>query len=212
MDLQIRIALNLVFAFFVGVLVGLNREISNRPAGVRTQILICVGSTLITSVSIHMAAWLGMSSDPARLTAQIVSGVGFLGGGVILKSSERVIGVTTAAMIWFSAALGIAIGSEFYLPAAVATAMLLLTEPIAYLEYWAGLKNKPYALFVKKEQYNPTSRIMEEYDLEEDSHQIEDGRVQIAFFSTKQKNDKLGKKLTEKQIDHEFRRRERFIT
>lgn len=212
MDLQVRIALNLLFAFFVGALVGLNRELSNRPAGIRTQIFICVGSALITSISIHLGAWVGVNSDPARLAAQVVSGVGFLGGGVILKSSERVIGVTTAAMIWFSAALGIAIGAEFYLPAAVATAMLLLTEPIAYLEFWLGLKNKPYLLTVNKKNYDKVLDILERADVEEDYHATEGSQVNLAIFSSVQKNRLLVKHFNENGIDHELRRRERFIT
>lgn len=212
MDLQWRIALNLIFAFVVGGLVGLNRELSNRPAGVRTQILICVGSALLTSISIHSGAWLGVNTDPMRLTAQIVSGIGFIGGGVILKSSERVIGVTTAAMIWYAAALGIGIGTEFYLPVVIGTFLLLLTEPIAYLEYRLGLKNKPYLLSVKKKDYHHAERILKEVGLEEDFHTLEADQIHIALYSGSPKNLRLEKAFDRDNVWFELRRRERFVT
>ncbi len=212
MDLQWRIVINLVIAFVVGGLVGLNRELSNRPAGLRTQILICVASTLLTSISLHAGSWLGFATDPMRLTAQIVAGIGFLGGGVILKSSERVIGVTTAAMIWYSAALGIGIGTEFYLPVIAGTFLLLLTEPLAYLEYRLGLKNKPYLLSVKKMDYPHAQRVLKEIGLEEEFHTLEDDQIHIAIFSGLPKNLRLEKNFDQDDIWFELRRRERFIT
>ena len=101
------------FAILCGGLIGLERELKNKPAGIKTNILICLGSALYTSVSVLMSISLadkGHYGDPARLAAQIVSGIGFLGGGTIIQSRGTVLGLTTAATIWCVAAIGVCIG------------------------------------------------------------------------------------------------------
>ena len=109
----------LLLAVVLGGLVGLERQIHGRPAGLRTHALVCLGSALILVVSES----LGPNVDPGRAMAGIVTGVGFLGAGVIVKSREIVRGLTTAACIWFVAALGIAIGQGLYAIAAASTAI-----------------------------------------------------------------------------------------
>ncbi len=104
----------LVVSLFCGGLIGLERELKNKSAGIKTNMLICVGSMLFTSISI-MVAFDGAQGDmrpgdPGRIGAQIVSGIGFLGGGAILQSKENVVGLTTAASIWLVAAIGMLIG------------------------------------------------------------------------------------------------------
>lgn len=101
------------FAIVCGGLVGLEREMKNKPAGIKTNILICLGSALYTSVSVLLSvniADTGHYGDPARVAAQIVSGIGFLGGGAIIQSRGTVLGLTTAATIWCVAAIGVCIG------------------------------------------------------------------------------------------------------
>jgi uncharacterized membrane protein YhiD involved in acid resistance len=101
------------FAVLCGGLIGLERELKSKPAGIKTNILICLGSTLYTSVSIMISMSLseqGHWGDPARIAAQIVSGIGFLGGGTIIQSRGTIQGLTTAATIWVVAALGVCIG------------------------------------------------------------------------------------------------------
>ena len=103
----------LFFSIVCGGLIGIERELKNKPAGMKTNILICMGSTLYTAVSIFIAnsmAETGHYGDPSRVAAQIVSGIGFLGGGSIIQSRGTVQGLTTAATIWVVAALGILIG------------------------------------------------------------------------------------------------------
>ncbi len=103
----------LVAALFCGGLVGLERELKSKAAGIKTNMLICVGAMLYTSMSILMASskdQLGVQGDPARLAAQIVSGIGFLGGGAIIQSKGNIVGLTTAATIWLVAAIGVWIG------------------------------------------------------------------------------------------------------
>jgi putative Mg2+ transporter-C (MgtC) family protein len=130
--LQIRLLGKLVLAVVFGGAIGLERELKGKPAGLRTNILICVGATLLTDVSISISAT-GVTrvGDPARLAAQIISGVGFLGAGTIMQSSGTVTGLTSAATIWVVAAIGIAVGSGNYIGAAGACA--LVTIVLAWL-------------------------------------------------------------------------------
>ena len=101
----------LFFSILCGGLIGLERELKNKPAGIKTNILICVGSALYSSVSIIMSASItGHYGDPGRVAAQIVSGIGFLGGGTIIQSRGTILGLTTAATIWVVAAIGMCIG------------------------------------------------------------------------------------------------------
>jgi putative Mg2+ transporter-C (MgtC) family protein len=114
--MEIDIILKILLAAMLGGIIGLERELSHKEAGLRTNILIAIGSTLITILSFKIAA-LNKTADPARLTAQIVSGIGFLGAGAIIQARFAVHGLTTAATIWTVAAIGIAVGSVFYLVA-----------------------------------------------------------------------------------------------
>src|SRR5215813_12921121 len=119
------IALKLMLAAVLGGIIGLERQIRDKPAGLRTNILICVGSTLFMSISTKVAALVG--GDPTRIAAQIISGIGFLGAGAVLHSHGFVLGLTTAATIWVVAGVGMAVGSGMYLVAIFATAMSLVT-------------------------------------------------------------------------------------
>ena len=96
----------MLLAVALGGVIGFERELHEKAAGVRTIILITLASTLFTLTSIEIAG----NADPGRVAAQIVTGVGFLGGGVILKERGSVVGITTAATIWMAAAIGVAIG------------------------------------------------------------------------------------------------------
>ncbi len=115
---------DLLLAAMLGACVGLERQLSHKAAGLRTQILIAVGSTLWTQVAVAIAA---SGGDPARIPAQIASGIGFIGGGAILVSRGRQIvhGMTTAASIWAVAALGVAVGMHAY-GLAISTASIVL--------------------------------------------------------------------------------------
>jgi putative Mg2+ transporter-C (MgtC) family protein len=117
--------LKLFFAVLLGGAIGLEREIVGKPAGLRTNILIAVGSTLITIMSVRFA-YHHHGTDPSRVAAQIVTGVGFLGAGSILQSQASVVGLTTAATIWAVAGIGIAIGAGYVPIAAAATLIILL--------------------------------------------------------------------------------------
>lgn len=122
--------MKLAIALLLGLLIGIDRQLKSKPLGVKTSMVISVVSCLITIVSIeavHRYSVPGQTNmDPMRLAAQIVSGVGFLGAGVILRRSNDVIsGLTTASMVWAASGLGIATGAGFYVEATVSTVMII---------------------------------------------------------------------------------------
>lgn len=125
----------LLLAALAGGLIGLEREMRRQTAGLRTHILICIGASLLTLLSIWMPQSFGLDrGDPTRIAAQIVSGIGFLGAGAIVKIGNNTKGLTTAASIWSVAALGMAIGGGMWLPAMGALFLILVTltllEPV----------------------------------------------------------------------------------
>ncbi len=124
-QLQLDLFLSLALAVLCGGAIGLEREYSQHPAGLRTNILICVGAALIMELSVRVA---GPSevADPGRIAAQVVSGIGFLGAGSIIQSRGAVRGLTTAATIWVVAAIGLAIGAGEHLAAVGSTVLVLI--------------------------------------------------------------------------------------
>ncbi|MGI6143103.1 MAG: MgtC/SapB family protein [bacterium] len=112
----------LLLAALLGGIIGLERESLNRPAGLRTHTLVSLGAALIMQVSISVTG-----GDPARIAAQVISGIGFLGAGTILREGSSVRGLTTAASLWVVAGIGLAVGSGLYLASAVASVLVVLT-------------------------------------------------------------------------------------
>jgi putative Mg2+ transporter-C (MgtC) family protein len=118
-------AVRLIVAAALGALIGLEREIHDHPAGMRTHLLVSVGSAGFTVLSI--AAFPAPGADPARIAAQIVTGIGFLGAGAILKEGATVRGLTTAASLWATAAVGMAAGAGAWITAATITAIVIVS-------------------------------------------------------------------------------------
>ena len=133
----------LLAAVFAGGMIGLERSFHGRPAGFRTHTLVCTASSLLMLVTVYEALWfvpqasIRIALDPTRMAQGIMTGIGFLGAGVIVKEGLSVRGLTTAASIWITAAIGILVGVGFYFPAAIATA---LTLGILSLFRWIELK------------------------------------------------------------------------
>lgn len=121
--------LRLFFSLIAGALIGFERESRRQPAGLRTHVLISVGSTLLMLLSIYIPQkYFDMKSgDPGRIAAQVVSGIGFLGAGAIIKLGNNVKGLTTAASIWVVAGIGLAIGAGLYIPSLIALVLILFT-------------------------------------------------------------------------------------
>ena len=124
------LVLRLMLAAALGGMIGLEREYSGKPAGFRTNMLICLGAALITEVSYNVARAaigdFGGNPDPGRIAAQIVSGIGFLGAGSILHARGGVTGLTTAATLWVVAAIGMAVGARAYVAAVFGTTLVML--------------------------------------------------------------------------------------
>jgi putative Mg2+ transporter-C (MgtC) family protein len=120
-SLDTELAIRLLISFAIGTAIGLEREYRSKAAGLRTMIMICVGSTVFTEISIAMGG-----ATPDRIASNIVTGVGFLGAGVIFKDGLNVSGLTTATTIWISAALGMAVGAGEYFIAIVTTGVVVI--------------------------------------------------------------------------------------
>ncbi|SNR97021.1 putative Mg2+ transporter-C (MgtC) family protein [Anaerovirgula multivorans] len=122
--------LRLLLAGVLGGIIGFEREVNNRPAGFRTHILVTVGSCLIMILSIYGFIGFGpegRGGEPARLAAQVVSGIGFLGAGTIMREGTNVKGLTTAASLWISGGIGLAVGAGFFIGALITTAIALFS-------------------------------------------------------------------------------------
>ena len=137
----IDLMLRLLLAAGLGGLIGIERELRRKPAGLRTNILIALGAALFTIMSIQLGHEAGTSD---RIAAQIVTGIGFVGAGAILRSGHNVQGMTTAATIWVNAAIGIAAGAGEYAMAAISTVITLLVLAVlgpfeAYFDRRAGI-------------------------------------------------------------------------
>jgi len=128
-----EIARHLLFAMVAGGLIGLERSFHGRPAGFRTHTLVCLASSLLMLVTLYQGVWFEQDSkgnvtmDPTRMAQGIMTGIGFLGAGVIFKEGLTVRGLTTAASIWMTASIGVLMGIGFYFPAVLATVLTLAT-------------------------------------------------------------------------------------
>ena len=117
--------ISIILAVILGAMIGLEREISGKAAGLRTNLLICLGASVFTIISREMAT--GSEGTVTRIAAQIVTGVGFLGAGAIIQDRRGVHGLTTAATIWLVASIGMACGAQFYRLAIVSSLIAILT-------------------------------------------------------------------------------------
>ncbi len=123
-----QVAIRAVLAVLIGCLIGAERAKHGRAAGMRTHILVCLGAAMTSMTSIFVAEVLGNGGDVLRIPAQVISGIGFLGAGmIILKNNNMIVGLTTAAGIWATATIGIAIGYGFCFGAVLVTMLLMLS-------------------------------------------------------------------------------------
>lgn len=130
--------LKLIYSFIIGGCIGAEREYRSKSAGFRTMILICTGSFLFTVFSMHIG-----TSSPDRIASNILTGIGFIGAGVIFRSDDGINGITTAASIWITAALGIGIAAGFYwLVLATTVLVLILLFLFTRIEAWIDHKSQ----------------------------------------------------------------------
>jgi|RhiMetdeSRZDD1v2_1073273.scaffolds.fasta_scaffold27849_2 putative Mg2+ transporter-C (MgtC) family protein len=201
--MDLSVALKLFLAAILGGMIGMERELRDKPAGLRTNILICVGSTLFMSISTRVAQVLG--GDPTRIAAQIISGIGFLGAGAVLHSHGFVLGLTTAATIWVVAGIGMALGSGMYSLAVFVTGMSILT--LYFLGFAEdriqGRKSYTYSLVVTNlnEALASINRVLKESSVSAVSFNFKKGtghyRVWFNLFVPRDKNLKIIQGLSE---------------
>jgi putative Mg2+ transporter-C (MgtC) family protein len=165
--LYIEIVEKLLGALVLGGLVGLERSYHGRPAGFRTHTLVCTASALLMLVTVYERIWFSagmlerVTIDPTRMAQGIMTGIGFLGAGVIMKEGLSVRGLTTAASIWITAAIGVLVGIGFWFPAAFATALALGT-----LSFFRWIESRmPSQFYAHFSVIFPRGRDMPESDL-----------------------------------------------
>ena len=136
-----EVLMRLVLSCVMGGIIGYERQARHKSAGLRTNILVCLGSCLVMllSQSLYQDVEGKTNADPARLAAQVVSGIGFLGAGAIMKEGVTVTGLTTAACLWVVAGVGLAVGAGFYVGASITTALVfLICGYLTRFDFWMG--------------------------------------------------------------------------
>lgn len=147
----VSVVIRIFLAMSLGGFIGIEREKSRRPAGFRTHILVCVGSCLTALIGLFVWTTLNGTSDPLRISAQVISGIGFLGMGTILvKERDHITGLTTAAGLWATASIGIACGFGFYMGALVGTLVVSITAVILFkFESRRHMKNQKLVIYME---------------------------------------------------------------
>ena len=153
---ELSVIIRIFLAMLLGGLIGSEREKSKRAAGFRTHILVCVGSCLTALIGIFVWIKWGDVTDPVRICAQVISGIGFLGVGTILvKEHDHITGLTTAAGLWTTAAIGISCGFGFYLAAVVGTLVVTITSAVLFkLELGSRKRNRIRSIYLELEGTN----------------------------------------------------------
>lgn len=146
----VSVVIRMVLAVLCGGIIGVEREHKRRPAGFRTHTLVCLGASLavLTSQSLLTNGW---NTDPARLGAQVVAGIGFIGAGTIIVTRLRQVkGLTTAAGLWVSAIIGLSIGAGFYEAGLIATLLVIVAELLlSKLEWYISSKSKNINIYIE---------------------------------------------------------------
>ncbi len=147
----VTVAIRLLLAMVLGGTIGLERGKQGRAAGMRTHILVCLGSALAAMIGFYATDVLGYSNDPLRIAAQVISGIGFLGvGTIMLKGRFQIVGLTTAAGLWTAAAVGLALGAGFYEGALITFFCSVLTVTVVHrLEYKINKKYSRFGMYVE---------------------------------------------------------------
>ena len=165
----VTVTVRLLLAFIFGGVIGMDRERKGRPAGMRTHILVCLGASMTTMSGFFVVHTLGMESDPLRISAQVISGIGFLGVGTILITGRmHVKGLTTAAGLWTTASIGIALGAGFYEGALLCTVLSVIAISVLYrLENLLGSKTAVIEIYIELKDVDQTNHVVSLLSTEE---------------------------------------------
>ena len=201
--MELEILLKILLSAILGGIIGLEREMSHKEAGLRTNILIAVGSTLLTILSFKFAI-LAKNVDPSRIAAQIVTGIGFLGAGAIIQAKFSVHGLTTAASMWTVSAIGISVGSGYYLISFLITIFIIVI--LTFFKYVSKLIEKQKKMFVyiikiedRASIFTEIKKIITELGISysnADFYKYKEGiEIEILFESSQNKNEKFLEKV-----------------
>ena len=170
----LAVFIRLLVALICGGIIGIERERKHRPAGFRTHILICIGAAMTTLTSQYIAFNLGQTTDLARLGAQVIAGIGFIGAGTIIVTKRKnVKGLTTAAGLWASAIVGLCAGAGFIEGALLTTIIIIVAELLlARFEYFMVSSSRTVVIFVEYSDTNKLTAIVE--TVKENSSYIRD--------------------------------------
>lgn len=158
---NVNTVIRLLFAFVCGGSIGLERSAKNRPAGLRTHILVCLAACAASMTGVYLYLELHLPTDIARLGAQIISGLGFIGAGTIFVTKKPTVkGLTTAAGLWASGMIGLAIGGGFYEGALAVTAFVLITEVFFYRITVNLRRPTNFALNIRYREKNVLDQVM----------------------------------------------------
>jgi putative Mg2+ transporter-C (MgtC) family protein len=210
----LEITLKLLLAVALGGLIGIERESSKKPAGFRTNILICIGATMMMILSkIILEGQEGSSSDSMRMAAGVITGIGFIGAGTIIQARGMIVGLTTAATLWAVAGLGLVIGAGYYLIAAIFTIIIILTLILFRLVEEYRIKKALYRYKVKfhyAKDLLPTIKRMAFHDgikFNEIAQKREEkfSVLEFTFFSSEEKEQKFVQSLSEMEEIQEIK-------
>jgi len=197
--MELEILLKILLSAILGGIIGLEREMSHKEAGLRTNILIAVGSTLLTILSFKFAI-LAKNVDPSRIAAQIVTGIGFLGAGAIIQAKFSIHGLTTAASMWTVSAIGISVGSGYYLISFLITIFIIII--LTFFKYISKIIEKQKKMFVyiikiedRASIFTEIKKIITELGINytsADFYKYKEGiEIEILFSSSQNKNEKF---------------------
>ena len=219
-----EVTIRLVLAALLGGAIGLERELREREAGLRTHLLVSVGAAVFTLVSAYGFAdfryglQTGITLDPTRIAAQIVTGIGFLGAGAIIRQGLSVRGLTTAATLWVVAAIGMAAGAGYYSVAVIGTGIVLFSlYPLRQLAYRAVVRMRPEEgrLVVTLQPGASAAPVLEELEragARIDSLQIDESQSErVVVAEIKSPGKRLGVELVDRLHELEHVRRVEWI-
>ncbi len=192
----------IILALLFGFVLGLEREYRAKPAGIKTYALICLGSTIITYVSISFSS----PADPSRMAAQIVSGLGFIGAGTIFQSKRIITGLTTASSLWVVGALGIMIGVGLIIESAIILFLIYLYFIFSRLIVTKNMRRFKYSITIalhKGVNLNEVDEIFNKNKIEiqfKSINKLKNVTIETIYLAKKPQNDKFIKQLVSSEL------------
>ncbi len=158
---ELELCISIIVSAILGFSIGLERKIRNKEAGIRTHTILCLGSCLMMVISMNLSN--AIDYDPARIAAQIVSGIGFLGAGMIIFKRNEIHGLTTAAGIWATAGVGMACGAKLYVIAVLSTILIIIAQWLLHTDIKIFKRKKYYLVNIVFKQTNVENQAIKDF-------------------------------------------------